>query len=84
MNPIGHTVAECMTRAVVTVREDTRLNDIISTMEKHQIRRVPVVKDGGLCTGIIAQADVARSAREHDVAELVCEVSQDTGRAARL
>jgi CBS domain-containing protein len=84
MNPIGHTVKDCMSMPVVTVREDTRLNDVISTMEKHQIRRVPVVKDGGLCTGIIAQADLARTAREHDVAELVCEVSQNTGRQARL
>lgn len=84
MNPVGHTVNECMTRPVVTIREDAQLRDIISTMERHQIRRVPVVRDGGLCTGIIAQADVARTAREHDVAELLCEVSQDTGRPAQL
>jgi CBS domain-containing protein len=84
MNPIGHTAESCMTRPVVTVREDAPLEEIVSTMERHQIRRVPVVRDGGLCTGIVAQADLARVGPEHEVAELLCEVSRDTGRAASL
>ena len=84
INPATHTVDGIMTRSVVTVREDSLLEDVISTMERHQIRRVPVVYDGGMCTGIIAQADLARTAPEHEVAELVCEVSQRTGRPARL
>ena len=84
MNPIGHTAASCMTQPVICVREDASIKDVISTMEEHQIRRVPVVKDGGLCTGIISQADLALAAREHDVAELLCEVSKDTGQPARL
>jgi CBS domain-containing protein len=84
MNPIGHTAESFMTQPVVTIREDTPLDEILATMEKHQIRRVPVVRDGGLCTGIVSQADLARTAREHDVAELLCEVSQDTGRSAQL
>jgi CBS domain-containing protein len=83
-NPIGHTAESCMTRDVVCVREDASLDEIISTMEEHQIRRVPVVRDGGLCTGIISQADLARTAPEHEVAELVCEVSKETGQSARL
>jgi hypothetical protein len=33
--------------------------------------------------GIIAQADVARTGGEHDVAELVREVSRDTGQESR-
>jgi CBS domain-containing protein len=84
MNPVGHTASSCMTQPVICVREDESLNDVISKMEAHQIRRVPVVKDGGLCTGIISQADLALAAREHDVAELLCEVSKDTGQPARL
>ncbi len=84
LHPANHTVDGIMTTSVVTVREDTALEDVISTMEKHQIRRVPVVFDGGMCTGIIAQADLARTALEHEVAELVCEVSQRTGRPAQL
>lgn len=70
-----------MSSPVVTVGEDDRLDDILSTMERHQIRRVPVVSDGGICAGIIAQADVARVAPKREVAELVREVSQQTGGA---
>jgi CBS domain-containing protein len=84
MNPIAHTAASCMTPRVMCVREDASIEDVIAMMEEHQIRRVPVVKDGGLCTGIISQADLTRTARAHDVAELLCEVSKDTGQPARL
>ena len=79
-NPIGHTAESCMTRDVVTVREDAPLDEVVKTMEQHQIRRVPVVGDAGGCAGIIAQADVARKGREHEVAGLVREISQETGR----
>lgn len=82
-NPMGHTAEECMSRSVVTVAPETPLEEVIATMEKHQIRRVPVVANGGCCAGIISQADLARTGPEHEVAELVREVSQETGRGWR-
>ena len=82
-NPIGHTAEECMSKSVVTVHPETPVEEVIATMEQHQIRRVPVVVDGGCCAGIISQADVARIGPEHQVAELVREVSQEPGRASR-
>jgi CBS domain-containing protein len=82
-NPIGHTASECMSSPVVTVREDAPLPDVVRVMEEHQIRRVPVVNQAGACTGIIAQADVARAGSEHEVAELVRELSQDGGDVSR-
>jgi CBS domain-containing protein len=82
-NPVGHTVEECMTNPVVTVRDEAPLDEVVKTMEEHQIRRVPVVDHDGCCAGIIAQADVAREGPEHEVAELVREVSEDSGRASR-
>jgi predicted transcriptional regulator len=75
-NPLGYTVESCMSSPVVTVDEDDTLEDIVATMEKHRIRRVPVVSDGGMCAGIIAQADVARIAPKREIAELVREVSE--------
>jgi CBS domain-containing protein len=75
-NPIGHTAEECMSRSVVTVAPDTPVEEVVATMERHQIRRVPVVADGGSCAGIISQADLARAGLEHVVAELVREVSR--------
>lgn len=82
-NPIGHAAEECMSRSVIVVDEDTPLDEVIATMEKHQIRRVPVVADSGGCIGIIAQADLARNGPEHKVAELVREVSQESSRPSR-
>jgi CBS-domain-containing membrane protein len=52
-------------------------------MEKHQVRRVPVVDDRGGCVGMISQADVAWIGKEKEVAELVREVSRDTGEISR-
>lgn len=82
-NPIGYTVESCMSSPAVTVQEDDSLDDIVSTMERYQIRRVPVVSDGGICAGIIAQADVARVGPKREIAELVREVSQPAGRASQ-
>jgi CBS domain-containing protein len=79
-NPIGHTAAQAMSYPVVTVGATTSLDDVVSTMERHQIRRVPVVDEHGCCAGIIAQADIARDGPEHEVAELVREVSRDDAR----
>lgn len=76
-NPIGYTAETCMTQPVVTVRSDARLEDVVSIMEQHQIRRVPVVDEEGRCTGIISQADVARQAPAQEVAALLREVSRE-------
>jgi CBS domain-containing protein len=76
-NPIGYTAETCMTQPVVTVRSDARLEDVVSTMERHQIRRVPVVDEEGRCAGIISQADVARQAPPQEVAALLREVSRE-------
>lgn len=82
-NPAANTVEQFMTQPIVTVREDTALDEVLSTMEKHQIRRVPVTDERGYCAGIIAQADVAWSEREDAVAELVREVSREARRAVQ-
>ena len=78
-NPMAYTAETCMTNLVVTVTVDTPLSDVVATMEKHQVRRVPVVDEQGCCAGMISQADVASAGKEHEVAELVREVSRDTG-----
>ena len=82
-NPVGHTAEQYMSQPVVTVRADAPLDEVVSTMEKHQIRRVPVGDERGCCAGIIAQADVALTGGEHEVAELVREVSRDTEHESR-
>jgi CBS domain-containing protein len=82
-NPMAYTAETCMSEPVVTVTADTRLDDILLTMEKHQIRRIPVVDERGGCVGIIAQADLAWAEPQEQVAELVREVSRDRGSPSR-
>jgi len=77
-NPASSTVEHFMSQPIVTVRDDDSIEDVVSTMEKHQIRRVPVTDERGMCSGIIAQADIAWMAAERSVAQLVREVSRDT------
>lgn len=55
----------------------------MTTMECHQIRRVPVVDDHERCVGIVAQADLAWAGPQKDVAVLVREVSRDTDLSSR-
>lgn len=82
-NPLDRTAAECMTSPAITVDEGMRLDAVLSTMEKHQIRRVPVVNAAGACVGMIAQADIAWAESKKEVAELVREISRDSGEASR-
>jgi len=77
-NPASCTAGSCMTRSVVTVEAQTTLDEVIATMEAHQIRRVLVVDGDGCCTGIIAQADIATVGLPHQTAELVSKVSRVT------
>jgi CBS domain-containing protein len=83
-NPMAHTAESCMSQPVVTVSADDPVERVVSTMEKHQIRRVPVVDERGCCAGIIAQADLAWAEPLPEVGELVREVSRETGRVSRL
>jgi CBS domain-containing protein len=82
-NPLAYTAETCMSQPVVTVSATAQLDEVVATMEKHQIRRVPVVDEQGCCAGMISQADVAWSAQEKEVGELVREVSRETGRISK-
>jgi len=76
-NPAAMTAQDAMTEPVISVTEDSSLEDVLSLMEEHQIRRVPVVDASGACCGIVSQADVAMVAKESEVGEMVREVSRD-------
>ncbi len=82
-NPMAYTAETCMSGPVVTVRADARLDEVVATMEKHQIRRVPVVDERESCVGIISQADVSWTGDPDEVGKLVREVSRHTGRESR-
>src|SRR5690606_9126901 len=53
------TVADVMTVDVTTIGEDTPVREIADMMQRHDIKRVPVVKDGKV-NGIVSRADLLR------------------------
>ena len=53
----GTTAADVMTRNVVSVSETATVGEIASTLEKHRIKRVPVVRDGKV-VGIVSRANL--------------------------
>ncbi len=53
------TVADVMTPDVTTVSEDMPVREIADMMQRHDIKRVPVVKDGKV-NGIVSRADLLR------------------------
>ena len=76
LNPLTMTVSDCMTTPCVTVMPDMSLDECCRIMEENQIRRVPVVDEGGACCGIVALADIAKHAKKRETAEVVKEVSE--------
>jgi CBS domain-containing protein len=74
-NPLDLRADDVMSSGCVTVTPDTSLEDCCREMEENQIRRVIVVDRSGACCGIVAQADIALGAPEHETAEVVKKVS---------
>lgn len=53
-------VEDVMTRNVVTVTPDMPLNEVARLLEKHGIKRVPIVK-GGQLVGIVSRANLVQT-----------------------
>lgn len=56
----GRTVSDVMTPRVVTAAPTTPLREVAQLMEKHRIKRLPVLEAGRL-VGIVSRADLVRS-----------------------
>jgi CBS domain-containing protein len=65
----GRRVGEVMTPDPFTIAEDTRLEDVVDSMERRHIKRVPVVREGRV-VGIVSRADLL-----HALARLVRTLS---------
>jgi Predicted transcriptional regulator, contains C-terminal CBS domains len=63
----GHTtVADIMTRDVVSVSPDASLWEAASLIDRHGIRRLPVVDPDGYVVGVLARADLVRAMARSD------------------
>ena len=73
-DPRTTTAGELATGKPVTIGADDSVSEAIRTMKRHKVRRLPVIDDDQL-VGIVSQADVAASAREEQVGDLVEAIS---------
>ena len=74
-NPASTPVSELATQdEVVTIGADDPLEEALSTMTAHKVRRLPVI-DGHELVGIVSQADIATNLDEAQVGELVEAIS---------
>ena len=81
-DPNAVKVEEVMTRELVTCRAGDELQKAVGLMAERQLRRIPVVDEGGRVVGIIAQADVAtRTEAPEKTAGVVEEISKPRGAA---
>ncbi|HKU69512.1 MAG TPA: CBS domain-containing protein, partial [Burkholderiales bacterium] len=56
----GRKARDVMSPTPVTVSEDTPAVDIVAVLERHRIKRVPVVRDGRV-VGIVSRANLLRA-----------------------
>lgn len=75
-NPLMMRASDVMTKPVVTVKQDDDVEEVARTMEKHKIRRVPVVDEQDKVCGIVAQADIALKTSDKITANVVQEISE--------
>jgi CBS domain-containing protein len=67
-------IADVYTEQPAVASPDEQLDEALERMAREQVRRLPVVSDGQL-VGMLAQADVARSARPESTGQMVEEIS---------
>jgi Mg/Co/Ni transporter MgtE len=53
-------------------------------MEAAQVRRMLVVDQAGKLCGMVSQADIVRVLPEHEIAQLLKDVSTPTGTSSQL
>jgi len=73
-------VADLMTRSVVTCDSNSSISDVAGTMTRRRIRHLPVVNDGHL-VGMVSIGDVLKT--RIDEVQLEANVLRDVALAAR-
>lgn len=76
LDPTTSTVAESMSPGVMSVKSGMSLKEAERIMQDMQVRRVPVVGEDGSCIGMISQADIALTASDGDLVNVVKNVSK--------
>jgi CBS domain-containing protein len=73
-DPASTTAGSLAQGKPVTIGADDSVEQALQTMQKHQVKRLPVI-DGHRMIGIISQEDIAQSASAEDVGETAQAIS---------
>jgi CBS domain-containing protein len=73
-DPSSTTAGELAQGEAVTIGADDTIDELLRTMIRHKVRRLPVI-DGHDLVGIVSQADVAVNLPEERVGDLVEAIS---------
>ena len=76
-DPQSVPVREVASTDLVTIDPQQDLDEALRLMASNQVRRLPVVAEDGRLVGVLAQADVAREAKDKETGQLVDEISRD-------
>jgi CBS domain-containing protein len=76
-DPQSVSVREVASTDLVTIDPQQDLDEALRLMARNQVRRLPVVAEDGRLVGVLAQADVAREAKDKQTGQLVEEISKD-------
>ena len=76
-DPQSVPVREVASTDLVTIDPQQDLDEALRLMASNQVRRLPVVAEDGRLVGVLAQADVAREAKDKQTGQLVEEISRD-------
>jgi CBS domain-containing protein len=82
----SHHVADVMTKVVITADEHTDLREIANLMQRHRVRRIPIVRDGTV-VGIVSRANLLQGLLSREPFPVEGSVSDEhirTGVAAEL
>jgi CBS domain-containing protein len=75
-DPETTTVQEVASQDIVTIDPQQGLDEALRLMAQHQVRRLPVVEEGGRLVGVVAQADVAQQADPAQTGRMVEDISE--------
>lgn len=75
-DPESTVVGEIASRDLVTLTPEDDLDDALALMAREQVRRLPVVVRDDELVGVLSQADIAHSAKDKHVGEVVEAISR--------
>lgn len=79
IDPTAACFESCMSEEIISCNADDNVEKVVALMQKHQIRRVPVVDSQNHIEGIVSLADITVRAHEQDIAETITEISEPAG-----